>query len=376
MGTIREGRWDCASCGTKGNLGRDTDCPNCGKPRGPNVEFYLPSNAPKVTDEKSLKEAKAGPDWYCEHCGASSRASQITCDNCGAPKGDSQNNRVGDYIPPPKKEPTRTKQIDPDSYSYASTRDQDNSDEEKEIDSIPRSNRRKTVITVILIASVALLSILVYAFFKTKNVPLTLDRVTWEREIEIEKYKTVIEEGWDVPTGGRVIKSERKIRDYKKVLDHYDTKSKTERVQTGTETEEYNCGQKDLGNGFFEDKICERQVPVYTDKQVEYQEPVYREEPIYDDWYKYEIERWKPERTLNTAGVNLKPYWPEVKLAEKERQGKSDQKYMAYFHDSKKNKTYELKMDLVQWQKLQLNGIYNGKVNAFGLLRQVAPLEQ
>ena len=42
---IREGRWDCQYCGTKGALGRHKACPVCTAPRERGTKFYLPKDA-------------------------------------------------------------------------------------------------------------------------------------------------------------------------------------------------------------------------------------------------------------------------------------------------------------------------------------------
>lgn len=81
---IREGRWDCTSCGSTAIYGRHVDCPGCGRPRPAGVRFYLTANAPVVTDARQLAEARAGADWVCARCGASNRATVHTCAGCGA----------------------------------------------------------------------------------------------------------------------------------------------------------------------------------------------------------------------------------------------------------------------------------------------------
>lgn len=58
MGKILEGRWDCSYCGTKGILGRHRECPNCGRPRGEDVKFYLPSSKDYVPDEETQKSVE------------------------------------------------------------------------------------------------------------------------------------------------------------------------------------------------------------------------------------------------------------------------------------------------------------------------------
>ena len=86
---IREGRWDCPTCGQVGNLGRDQVCPSCGAPRSKDVRFYLPGDVPVVTDAAQLAQAKAGVDWLCQFCGSSNSAAVVACTQCGALRGTS-----------------------------------------------------------------------------------------------------------------------------------------------------------------------------------------------------------------------------------------------------------------------------------------------
>jgi hypothetical protein len=92
---IREGRWDCPSCGKVGVMGHEVVCPGCGKPRG-KVQFYLPSDAAVVTDASKLAEARAGADWICGFCKAANRAAWEKCEGCGAPRADGQQRVKGD----------------------------------------------------------------------------------------------------------------------------------------------------------------------------------------------------------------------------------------------------------------------------------------
>ncbi len=60
---VREGRWDCQYCGTKGSHGRHKACQNCGRSRPEGTAFYLPSEEEAaVLNEQLLKIAEAGQD--------------------------------------------------------------------------------------------------------------------------------------------------------------------------------------------------------------------------------------------------------------------------------------------------------------------------
>jgi hypothetical protein len=183
------------------------------------------------------------------------------------------------------------------------------------------------------------------------EVKATVAAKEWTRAIERQEYRTVQEEDWSVPQGGRQKRSFRAIRDYRQVLDHYETKTRqvSERVQTGTRT--YTCGQRDMGNGYFEDVTCTE--PEYTTsyRDETYQDPVYRQEPIYDTKYAYEIEKWLPDDTTWARGDGAKePAWPTVRMGRNEREGARIQRYVLRFTDDD-GKTYEREVTPEQFQR-------------------------
>ncbi len=64
---------------------------------------------------------------------------------------------------------------------------------------------------------------------------------------------------------------------------------------------EFIRNKRDMGNGKFE--ITEEKVPVYktvTHKEKR-QKPVYVDVPIYRTKYYYKLERWKPNRSVDTT---------------------------------------------------------------------------
>ena len=91
---LREGAWDCPVCGRKGNRGPDKFCGGCGSPRGPEVELYLPEDAPEVTEAEALKRAQAGPDWICPYCQGDNPATNTFCSGCGAPRDGAKTRQV------------------------------------------------------------------------------------------------------------------------------------------------------------------------------------------------------------------------------------------------------------------------------------------
>lgn len=339
---IREGRWDCPSCGSVGQLGRNVNCMACGAPRPDEIRFYLPEDAEAVTDAGRLAQAGAGPDWICEHCGGSARATDRECPGCGAPRGESAARRVTDYdlaavprsgqagggSPPPPPETLR-----PVAAAGA-----------------PRESRfGRNVLVVMLLA--------VFGIFgwanRTRHLEGEVAAKHWERAVTVEAYRTVTEEDWNLPPSAHRVRSYRAIREYRRVLDHYETRSRqvSERVQTGTRT--YTCGQIDKGNGYFEDRTCtepEYETRYHTET---YQDPVYRQEPVWDTKYVYRIKRWVPKATLNDQGDATTPVWPHAAVSDTVRESGRTERYVLTF-TGPKEKRYETEVALPQFTRYRV----------------------
>jgi len=355
---IREGRWDCDQCTKKRILGRDMTCPGCGRKRPEGTHFYLVDNEPKVIDRGQIKRAEKGCDWYCERCKSANMADEISCSQCGASKSYLITKTNKDTLPEP--------------YGLY-----------KKILPTLNQPRQKSPIKIVglTVGSLVFISLILYILWP-KEIILEVAGFHWERSVNIEVYKTVLEEDWHLPDGARKLKSWKDIRSYHQVLDHYETRSRlvSETVQNGTE--EYNCGSRDLGNGYFEDITCSR--PIYeTIYRTEiYQEPIYRDEPIYDTRYEFEIDKWLYARTELSKANDRWPYWPEFELKAdnrptgNERQGNRSEIYRVYFTSRDKNqKKYEEEYDINTWKSFKLGGLYSAKLKLNGRLKNLTPLQ-
>jgi len=315
---IREGRWDCPTCGTTGLLGRDTKCGNCGATRPEGIKFYLPENAPAVANAAQLAIANSGADWICNYCGSSNRVQAPACSDCGAPQGEKHQavqsvNNATLETPTPVKPPTR--------------------------------KSRWQLGCLGLIG--ALVALLIF-WFQPQQINATVTQTPWQRSIEIEQLTTLVESDWSIPAGGRLLSQQEEIHHYDQVLERYETRSRdvSEQVQVGSES--YVCGTVDLGNGFFKDRMCDRPVYETRTRTETYEEPIYRDEPVYQPKYTYEIDRWLVNRTPQTSGNDHNPYWPQIVLGPQERQGAGQEIYTVHF-DGENGKQYRISMPLARW---------------------------
>lgn len=359
---IREGRWDCTTCGTVGLLGRQVDCPQCGTPRPAGVRFYLPEDAPEVTDEAQLAQARAGADWLCEHCGGSSRATAEMCADCGAARGSSPEQETREYalaaVPRSGDEGEavrRERRATPPPPPPAPPAPR-------------RSWKRWGAAAMAVFAG--------WCYLAPRDVPATVAEKVWERSLEVEAYRTVRESDWSVPSGGRTVNSYRAVQSYRQELDHHETRTRTvtDQVQVGTRT--YVCGQRDLGNGHFEDQTCTEPEYESRSRTETYQEPIYRQVPIYATKYDFDIERWVTDTVLVARGEADDPAdadapaWPSPRLDQRRREGERKEKYTLVFRDSD-DRTFTREVPLAEYQAFRVGAPVVIEVNRAGMVSEV-----
>lgn len=257
MGEIRtqsEGHfemlWDCEHCGTKGLLGLSQ-------------RYCAECGAPQNPDKRYFpKEGEAkivdghrydGADRLCPNCSAASGASAKNCVKCGAPMDGSKEVK-GIAAPVPKVE--------------------------------PKKKRWWIPVLIIAVIGLAIFGIW-YRFIRKKEATLQVMGHKWTREIAIEEFKSVSESKWanEVPRDAEGRSCYQKERSRKQ-------------VKTGEET--CTTERKDKKDGTFESiKKCT---------------PVYRSEPVNDDWCTYTVRRWVQVDTAKASGNNLTPVWPDKGL--------------------------------------------------------------
>ena len=345
---IREGAWDCPVCGRKGNRGPDKFCGGCGAPRGPEVKFYLPEDAPEVTDAAALEKAKAAPDWICPYCAADNPDSASFCTGCGAPRDGAKQRQVIEHrfdAPPPPPPPAQAAPAKP-------------------------GNRKVFTLGCL---GLIVLAVLFALFSGPKDKTLTVTGFRWERVIDVEAAETVVKEEWqdDLPAGARSLSSQREVRGYNKIQIGTETRTRTvtEQVQVGTE--QVKVGVRDLGNGYFEDVYESRPVYENVSREETYEEPVYREEPVYGTKVRYEIEEWQSSRTERATGQDLSPLWPDPGLGGREREKDRKEKYQILFEDEDgKDYTYETTSES-EWRGFEVGRAYEASVKRNGEVVEV-----
>ena len=398
MGRLIEGVWDCAYCDSKKIRGSIRECPVCGRQRDTNVKFYL-DNPNNYVDDKTAKTINRNPDWLCSYCDGLNSDDVHKCPTCGASREESEKNyfehraevearRKAEEEKYNKKytEPVKTY----DDYSERSY-DKEESEEywgassdysydkvNKTNSEAPRSsykpsNSKKSNLpwNKILTAGIGVILALAMIFgmiwlFTPKTHDVTVMDFSWERSINIEEYVTVERSDWSLPPDGRLLHKEYEIKTYVSVIDHYETKTRTYTEQVLDHYETYVSGHRDLGNGYFEEITSQR--PVYrTETRTEtYEEPVYRQDPVFDWKYYYEIDIWQHAFYSKSSGNDKEPYWKEVELKELQREnGRSEQYNILTINEKGKEKTYHFDFDvwnsLEKGQKIKIKTHIGGK---------------
>jgi hypothetical protein len=193
----------------------------------------------------------------------------------------------------------------------------------------------------------------------------------WKWIISVERLETFTQTGPAVPPDGRLLNQTQVIDHYEQVLDHYETITTQipEQVQVGVQT--YVCGQRDLGNGFFEDIECTQPIYETRYRTETTQQPVYRNDPVYVTQYTYEIDQWIYNRYHGTTGSREEqPYWPVITLAENEREGGRLQQYEVHFIDAAGN-VYRWMTNEEEWRTYTIGDVYRLEVNNFGTIFQI-----
>lgn len=352
---IREGAWDCPHCGRKRNRGPEKYCGGCGAPRGEDVKFYLPDDAPEVTEADALRRAQAGPDWTCPYCAADNPSDHAFCSSCGAARDGSQARQVVEHRTgtPPSGTPSPPERGRGQGKGGAG--------------SILKKG------CLIGCAGLAAIVALLWFLGRSEETTLTVSGHRWQRSIGVEELRTVTEEGWEgeLPAGARTLSSRREIHHRNRVRIGSETRTRTvkERVQTGTER--VKVGERDLGNGYFEDIYEDR--PVYENREREetYEEPIYREDPVHRTRYRYEVDKWTPSRDVKAGAQDRDPRWPDPGLRSKEREGQREETYEVLFEDRDGATRVFRARDAIEWQRFEPGTAYRAKVRRDGEIVEI-----
>lgn len=380
MGAIREARWECPSCGLE-ERGRYESCTGCGAARPPGVRFYLPDDALAVTDPSLLADANSGADWNCDHCTGANKNSVggrlvTSCVHCGNGR-DSRDPSLPVRHFSPGSAPASAQEARRLTRESAieNSRRREETRRHQPASRLPRDHQSSSALAgsvsqegpekqsqgtapfaafLLVIVPMLLVSFLVWSFaFARYDTTWTVTDHRWERSIAIEVFKTLDQEGWNPPGDARIGSSEVRIRSWRDVLDRYETRSRQVTRTVSDGSQQYVCGTQDMGNGYFKDRMCTRQLTRTIRETEHYQHPIYRKEPVHDTWHEWKVDRWVPDRTLRSAGRDQNPYWAETPAYhERLREGRRHERLFLIL-DGPEGERYEPAVSEAAWRGLK-----------------------
>jgi hypothetical protein len=335
--------WDCSSCGTTKIGGTQDHCSACGAAHDTKKDpWYIPQDTSisnRITDPNKIRMAKAGSNWTCEYCQGTQRNPDGSCRNCAGLRHEEVVQQVSGRSP----DPVQTQWPPVRNYSG------------------------QMFIGVGLVGLVLILGLLWFLFHK-RPVDIQVTTVEWTQTVLVERYKQVAQSGFDedMPQDAADIVNEgSRVHHYDQVLDHYEMIHYTEQVYDGEDcvtvpqtcyTTPVNCTSNDNGTASCSggDEVCsgggQSCTARYRTENRTREEPVYRDEPRYEDHYAWTVWRWKPQRQSAHSGNIIETTWPDdqeiclncnVGEGEKERESGRAGTYEVHFLEAEGGKTFD-----------------------------------
>jgi len=301
--------WDCKYCSTPKLLGvTHRHCPNCGAAQDPAWRYF-----PAEQDMVALENHQfVGADKICPACSQPNSAASTYCSECGADLATGKvaqlqaERSIGTGI---AASDTRHDVVQAQFVA-----------EMQRVGAMPGSGRiqNKGLIIASVVGGVIVLALIIaaiiFALTYRKEVSGEVTKMTWERTIDIESFEPRRDGDWDESVPGDA---------YNKSCQ--EKQRSTRQVESGSHQE---CKDVDQGDGSFK-RECE------TVKE-------YRDEPVYDTWCDYTVDRWGYARSVkaNGSGREPEPSWPTYNLSSgsgrygKERAGAQRETYTLFVRDS------------------------------------------
>ena len=380
-----EAQWTCSSCGRTGISGRLKRCPGCGNPKDAGEEYEAPTGKVAYLTPEALKAMGVDPtqhlsDEECEYCGAKLQPGTQKCPNCGAALGDvgyttrvcpacgresndekcpacgadTEEKLVAHrHAEPPKRARKRSKSA-PQPKKWPATW----------LSKLPAFLQKPKfyIPLLILLVFTCLCTCVTIIANIPRNEIGTVTDIAWERSIAIEEHQYNQHEDWTLPAGADLISQEERIASYNQVQVGterecgYEESCTTESVYDHTEQTCYDDGTCDEHDVYRDEQNC-------TNDYVCDDVPVYEDVPVYKTWYTYNIWEWVDIEPAVARGSDADVYWPQVPLADNQREGKSTESCVVTFTNTKGN-TYPFSPSCDELYQYPIGSKWNIERNA------------
>jgi hypothetical protein len=318
--------WDCQFCGAKGLPAKTHQhCPTCGAPQE-TASRRFPSDAEK----KAVANYQyKGASLICPACNTVNDGDAKFCRQCGAP------------LDSAARAQTVATQEQTAGVAFAADAERNVQQEELDADlkqSAPPARKGGPpwlLIAIVGIVAVVVIGIVVALTWR-RDVQAQVTELNWERVVFVEQYRSVSDGTWcdSMPFDAYSISRSQRQRS-------------TNRIPDG---ETCTTRRVDQGDGTFrEEEVCTT---------------TYREEPVYDAYCSYLINRWVRSREVTASGVlgQQEPAWPNASFsggsglgAEREAGRNADYRVIL----TADGKTYTCAADETLWRRIEVGASFS-----------------
>jgi hypothetical protein len=336
--------WDCQFCGTNGIPAKTHQfCPNCGAPQNTDTRRFPSDSEKKAVADYVYK----GASLICPACHAVNDGDAKFCRQCGSPlENAARAERVADQVK------TAGAQFAADAERNVQQEELDSDLARAGVAASGRSGPPWLLIGGLVVIAAVIIGIIAALTWR-RDVQAQVTELNWERVVAVEEYTRVAGGTWcdSMPRDAYGVQTSRRQRS-------------TERIADGQE-----CSIRRIDNGdgtFREQEECQT---------------VYREEPVYDDYCTFTVNRWAHARDVTAGGVlgERDPAWPELNLRTgsglgSEREGGRDEVYRVLLRAGEDTYTCTVTYDI--WRRVETGALYDLPVGVVTGSPDCSALEQ
>ena len=333
--------WDCKFCGNK-NLPAKTHkfCPTCGAAQDPQSRRF-PSDEEKIAVKEHVSK---GASLICPACGTPNDGDSQFCMQCDAPLDQAARAK------------TVGSEVRAENQSFAAGQERDLA-QERLAEDLPKApvTAGKPNPLIFIIGAIVLLLIcggIILALTAKRDATATVVGHDWQRIIYVDRFTSVRDNAWDdqVPADAYSVSCSERQRSSRQVPDG----------------EECAVRRVDNGDGTFsERRECNT---------------VYRDEPVYDDYCSFTVNRWVPDREIQSSSAQAAaPFWPSADLTSgsslgAERENRRSESYIVLLDVD--GQRYECDVNQRAWEAAEEGRTFNISIGVITNAPDCSALEQ